>query len=126
MSRLISRHPYAIILFDMRIILSTLANSLSLIIAAYLIGQIRLPDSLLALILIGLAIAIANFFVKPILKILSFPIIILTFGIFSFFISMAILWSIDQLFIGITINGFIPLIITTALIGIANTIFCHK
>jgi len=110
----------------MQIILSTLANSLSLIIAAYLMEQIKLPSSLFALILIGLVIALVNFLIKPILKILSFPIIILTFGIFSFFISMALLWSIDQLFIGITINGFIPLVATTALIGIANIIFCHK
>ncbi|MDO8663739.1 MAG: phage holin family protein [Candidatus Wildermuthbacteria bacterium] len=72
------------------------------------------------LLLIGGTIGLINFFVKPILKIIAFPLKLLTFGLFPFVIDALMVWLADILFIQLKINGLIPLLQTTAIIWALN------
>src|SRR5204863_7201093 len=53
-----------------------------------------------ALIIAGLVFGIVNTFVKPVLILLSLPIVLLTLGLFLFFINMAMLALTDWLVSG--------------------------
>jgi len=61
------------------------------------------------LLLIGSALGLINFFIKPVLKMITLPLRILTFGLFSLVINMAMVWTVDILFPELVIQGIIPL-----------------
>lgn len=110
----------------MQFVICALANSLAILISAWTIKGVVFTGNLVSLIIAGAMLAAANMILKPILKILSFPVIMLTFGIFSLPISMAMLWLTDQLLIDLAINSLAALLITTAIVGIFNIVLCSK
>jgi len=74
------------------------------------------------LLLAGAVIGVINGIVKPILKLLSLPLIILTAGLFSTVINVGLVWFADYLLDGLTINGFLPLLATTVILTIIHII----
>lgn len=56
--------------------------------------------------LAGLILGLLNLLVKPIIKILSIPINILTLGIFNIIINAGMLWIVDSIVEGLEIKGF--------------------
>jgi len=74
----------------------------------------------------GIVLGLINFFLKPIIDIVTFPLKIITLGLFSLLLNMGIIWLVDIIFAELTINGFFPLLFTTLIIlfFIALTKFC--
>jgi putative membrane protein len=72
------------------------------------------------LILIGIVLGLINFFIKPILNLITLPIRILTLGLFSLVINMAIIFFLDIIFIELDISGISSLFFTTLIVGILN------
>lgn len=70
------------------------------------------------LVLVGFVLGLVNFFIKPILKIITLPLRILTFGLFSLVINMLMVWLVDILFPELIIQGLIPLFWTTLIIWV--------
>jgi putative membrane protein len=68
------------------------------------------------LLLVGSALGLINFFIKPVLKIITLPLRILTFGLFSLVINVLMVWIVDVLFPELVIQGIIPLFWTTVII----------
>jgi putative membrane protein len=66
----------------------------------------------------GSALGIVNFFVRPVLRLITLPLRILTLGVFTFLINIFILWFVGALFPEITIVGFIGLLYATLIIWI--------
>lgn len=54
----------------------------------------------------ALVLALLNFFLKPILKILGLPFTIITLGLFSFVINAAIILIADYFIDDMTVDGF--------------------
>ena len=88
----------------MKIILSILANALALWVASALISGIEFGGSgtSLALTVLGVAalFGVLNAIVKPILQVLSFPLVIVTLGLFLFVIN-AIMLSLTSWLAGV-------------------------
>jgi putative membrane protein len=72
------------------------------------------------LILIGIVLGLINFFIKPILNLITLPLRILTLGLFSLVINMAIIFFLDIIFIELEISGISSLFFTTLIVGILN------
>ena len=68
------------------------------------------------LVLVGGVLGLINFFLKPVLKIITLPLRMLTFGLFSLVINMGIIWIVDVLFLELVIAGIQPLFWTTVII----------
>ena len=68
------------------------------------------------IVLLGIILGIINFFIKPILKIITFPLRILTLGLFGLIINMVLIWAVDLIFQEITIPWFWPLLWTTLIV----------
>lgn len=68
------------------------------------------------LLLVGSVLGLINFFIKPVLKMITLPLRILTFGLFSLVINMVMVWTVDILFPELIISGIIPLFWTTVVI----------
>ena len=63
--------------------------------------------------LVGATLGIINFFIRPILRLISFPLRLLTLGLFSLIIDIAIVWFLQVIFLEFRILGLVPLLETT-------------
>lgn len=79
-------------------------------------------EKLLYLILIGAIIGLVNFFIKPALNIITYPLRVLTLGLFSLILDLGVVWAADILFKRLVIVGLIPLFWTTLIILVLSSI----
>lgn len=74
------------------------------------------------ILLLGIALGLLNFFVKPIINAIALPLRIITLGLFNMVINMAMLWILDFIFKEITIPWLWPLFWTAVIIWLLNII----
>jgi uncharacterized membrane protein YvlD (DUF360 family) len=77
--------------------------------------SIKLDTEAKIILIIGSLLGLFNFFIKPILKKISLPFQILTFGLFGFVLNMAILWFFDIIFLELEFLNLKSLFLTTLL-----------
>jgi putative membrane protein len=88
------------------LIVRILTNALAIFIAGQVVpGFVLENDDFEALLTAGFVLGLINFFVKPILKLLSLPAILLTFGLFTIVINVAMLFLLDYALPAIRIEG---------------------
>lgn len=91
-------------------ILQILINAGALYAADFLIGDIRFVGEWWMFLLVALAFSLLNTYLRPILRILTFPIAIVTMGIFLLVINAAMLLLTsaisDQLQLGFSVANF--------------------
>ena len=92
--------------FLLRILVAWAVDAASLALAAWIFSGISVGGSAGTLIVAALVYGILATVVKPILKLLTLPLAILTLGIAWFFVAMFILWLTDVIVGGFQINGF--------------------
>lgn len=99
--------------FITKIIIRILSNALAVFVAAKLVAGIHLEVSWTNLLLVGLMLGFVNAIVRPIVKLLAFPLILLTLGFFVVIINIGMLLLVSYLLPGFSIDG-----ITAAFWGI--------
>jgi putative membrane protein len=104
----------------MRFIVQILTNGLAIFLAAYLVPGIVFTGNILTLLIAGLILGLINFFIKPILKLISAPLIILTLGFFTIAINMGLLWLLDYFVKELTITGLLTLFWGAIIISAVN------
>jgi len=102
------------------IILSIFSNTIALFIANELINGFNFAGNFIDLITAAGILTFANYLLKPILKIIFSPLIILTFGIFTVAVNAIILIILDIIIKPLIINGYIPLFLATLIISVIN------
>ena len=103
------------------LLVKILINAVAVLVAVLVVPQINFPAAhdLLKLqgnwwqvIVVAVILALINTYVKPILKALSFPITLLTMGLFAFVLNAVLLLFVaflaDKIDIKFTIGGFPP------------------
>ena len=90
-----------------QLIIRVLTNALAIYVAANIVPGFHLEeDGLTVLLTAGFILGMINFFIKPILKLLSAPIILLTLGLFTILINIAMLLLLDYFMPAIQIDGY--------------------
>jgi len=92
-----------------KLIVQILTNALAIFLAVKLVDGIALADenNITVLLFAGLILGLINFFVKPILKIISAPLILFTLGIFTVVINIVSLFLLDYLVDELSISGWV-------------------
>lgn len=104
------------------LIIKLLISALVLLLGDFLMDSVTISPYYYAIIL-AVILGVLNSFVKPILKILAFPLTILTLGLFSFVISACIILLADGLMgTHFETTGFWSALGFSLLISILNTI----
>ncbi|HEY0555441.1 MAG TPA: phage holin family protein [Thermoanaerobaculia bacterium] len=67
-------------------------NGVAVLVAAYLVPGITYTGSLPALLLVGLVVGLINLIVRPIVTLLSLPLIVLSLGLFYLLINGMMLY----------------------------------
>jgi putative membrane protein len=88
-----------------RFFTKTIATAVAVLIAAYLLSGVIVPDSLTA-IMVAIVLGLLNSFIKPILVILTIPITIFTLGIFLLFINVFIIQIATKIVPGFIVDGW--------------------
>jgi putative membrane protein len=105
-----------------RLIIGTAGNAVALWAAARIVGDVDLSRSWWTVLIAALILTLLNWFIKPVVKLLALPLVILTAGIALFFISMLMLWITDALVAGFAIHGFWSYVWATVIVWIVNMI----
>jgi putative membrane protein len=110
----------------MRFIVQILVNALAIFLADYLVPGIIFEGDILTLFIAGLLLGLINFFIKPILKIISAPLIALTLGLFIIIINITLLWLLEYFVPELTITGFWSYFWGVLIISLVNMFFGTK
>jgi len=93
-----------------RFILRWVINAVALFLAVYFVPGVNLQGGLGSLIWLALIFGLINAFLRPLLKLLTCPLIFLTLGLFTLLINTFLFWltsQVGQAFgIGFTITDF--------------------
>ncbi|GGU81307.1 hypothetical protein GCM10010211_54270 [Streptomyces albospinus] len=102
-------------------LVKTIANAAALAVAIWLLKGITLTGEntgrkVLTLVLVALIFGLVNFIVKPVVKLLSFPLFILTLGLITLVVNALMLlltsWLAGRVNLAFHVDGF-----WTALVG---------
>lgn len=96
-----------------------LGQTIAVAVAAAVVHGIHY-DNWLSLLIAALVLGILNSLVKPILKILSLPFIIMTFGLFLLVINALLLRMVAWLVNGFHVDGFWPAVWGSLVISIVS------
>src|SRR5690606_10478703 len=80
-------------------------------------------DNIPTLIVTGLFLGVMNAVVRPLLLLLSLPVLLLTMGLFFFFINAFLLWLAGALISGFHVDSFGSAFFGSILISLASWIF---
>ncbi|MGI9598444.1 MAG: phage holin family protein [Acidimicrobiales bacterium] len=90
----------------MRIIVRILINAAALWAAAWALDGITLSSEISSVLIVAAVFGLVNAFVKPLAKLLTLPLTILTLGLFTLVINAVMLQITDALTNGLRVDGF--------------------
>lgn len=89
-----------------RILFNILLNMISIAIVAHFIPGLNYEGGIKTLVGVAVILSLANIFVKPIIKILTLPIELITLGLFGILINAGMLYLTAYFIPGFSIKGF--------------------
>ena len=107
----------------MDLVIKVLINAAAVWVAVQLVPQITFDfgSDWWKLLLVALILALVNTYLKPIVKVLSFPITLVSLGLFALVLNALLLLLValasDQLGLGFSIGGFPPTFSADAFVG---------
>jgi putative membrane protein len=102
--------------FPLRLLLAWAVDAAALAVAAWIFAGVSVGGSAATLILAALVYGLLASFVKPLLKLLTFPLALVTLGVAWFAVAMFILWLTDAIVGGLSIYGFWTLVGATIVV----------
>lgn len=111
----------------MRLLMRWLITAAALFIAAATVPGITITDQngWVAVFIMAAVFGLVNAFIRPILTLLSCPLVLLTLGLFTLVINALCLWlsawiAQNWFGAGFTVNGFFPALIGGIVVGIVS------
>lgn len=110
----------------MRFIIRTVITALALWAAVALIPGIEYQGTWWGMLLVALVFGLINALVRPVLVILSCPLIVLTLGLFIFVLNAFLLWLTGQvsgvLGLDFSVRGFFAAVLGGIIVGVVSTV----
>lgn len=95
-------------------------NTVALFVATWLLSGLSYGSDWWALLIAALVFTLVNFFLKPVLAILSIPFIIVTLGIFYFLINVLMLYLTHWIVPQFTIESFWWAVLAAIIVSAVN------
>ncbi|CAN5125146.1 phage holin family protein [soil metagenome] len=106
----------------MKTILHWIISALAVIVASYILPGVHVTGFVAALIL-ALVLGLINAVIRPILKLLTLPLNILTLGLFGLVINALMVMLADKIVPGFAVDGFLWAFIFAIVLAIVSSIF---
>jgi putative membrane protein len=108
----------------MSMVVSLLINAAALWVATEVVDGISFTGTVPTLLGVALVFGVLNVVVRPILKLLTFPFLILTLGLFIFVLNAVMLLltsaASNALGLGFHVEGFVPALIGALVVSIIS------
>ncbi len=109
--------------FIFKILLRVIINIGALYCASIWIAGFSFAGTWKDWLIAGVILTIIHLAVRPLLKFVLSPLILLTFGLFTIIINMFTLFLLDTFSDPLTIQGYAPLFLGTLIVGFAHAVF---
>ena len=115
----------------MRLILRLLANAAALAVATFLLSGITInaattEEKVLTLLFVALIFGVINAAVKPVFKLVSLPLVILTLGLFLIVINALLLmltsWVAERVSLGWHVEGFWTAVVGSVIVSVVSIV----
>lgn len=113
----------------MNLVVKTIANALALWVAVWLVDDITLTGTSTGrkvgtLVVVALLFGLVNILVKPVVRLLSFPLFVLTLGLFTLVVNALMLlltsWLADKFDLSFHVEGFWTAVLGALIISIVS------
>ena len=101
----------------MRIVINVLATATALLLIAQYVPGIVI-DNIYTALVVAVVWGILGLTVRPVLKLLTLPINLITFGLFSLVLNALLFWALSTIIKGFVVSGFVPALIGTVLLSV--------
>lgn len=108
------------------IIVGFLALYLATLLVPGVEAQGNFEEQLKILFLAGVVLGLVNFFIKPVVNLITFPLRLITFGLFSLVVNMGMVWIVDIFFPKLIIPGLDGLFWTGFIVWILSLLFVRR
>lgn len=109
-----------------KFILRWAINAVALFIAVRFVPGIHLQSGWISIIWLALIFGFINAFLRPLLKFLTCPLIVLTLGLFTLLLNTFLFWltgQVGQTFgIGFTLDGFWPAFLGALVVSLVSIV----
>ena len=103
-----------------RILYAWLCNIAALFVAALFIDGVDYSEDFWILVVAALVYALVNLLLKPIVKLLALPLIVVTFGIALFFVNILMLYITDWIVPSFELESFGAAVAATVVVWAVN------
>jgi putative membrane protein len=115
----------------MNLLVRLVVTALAIWLAALIVPGVELVDAepaeqVVGLLLIAAVFTVVNAVLKPILKVLTFPLLILTLGLFALVVNALLLWLTGwvsrELDLGLVVEGFWAALLGAVVVSIVTVV----
>ena len=106
------------------IVIPALITAFSLLILDWLLPGVYL-DTVTASVLAAVSIGVVNAIIRPVIKLLSLPLTLVTFGRFSLVVNGFCFWLASVLVPGFEVRGIVGFIVGPIALSFLSTMFGH-
>ena len=96
-------------------------------VAVYLVVQnisgISVSEGWVTIGVVALVWSVITMVIRPVLRILTLPITLITFGLFSFILNAVLFWAMTLVVPSFHVSGFIPALIGAFLLSLCTWLF---
>jgi putative membrane protein len=113
----------------MKLLIRLVVTGLAIWLAALIVPGMELVDAepveqVISLLLIAVIFTVCNALLKPVLKVLTFPLYLVTLGLFALVVNALLLWLTGwlsaELDLGLTVDGFWSALLGALVISIVT------
>jgi putative membrane protein len=105
----------------MKFLINTLITAVSILITSYIISGIQVANFTTAVIA-ALVLGIVNFFIRPLMLLVTLPVNIMTLGLFTFVVNALMLALAAAVVDGFSISGPLAAIVGSLIISVVSTV----
>ena len=102
------------------LILRVVLNAVAIYVTAQVVGGIAYSGGVLELLVAGLLLGAFNAILKPILVLLSLPLIVVTLGLFYLVLNGLVLLLLDAFLPSLSVSGLPAAVVGSLVMGLVN------
>jgi putative membrane protein len=104
----------------MHTVLKYLGTVAAIMLTVYLVPGVTITGGWVSILLAALVWSVITMVIRPVLSILTLPITIVTFGIFSFVLNALLFWAMTLIVPGFLVSGFLAALLGALVVSILS------
>lgn len=105
----------------MKVVIKIVVVALSLLLAEWLVPEISVTSFGVAVV-VAIALGVINVLVRPILYLLTLPVTLITFGLFTFILNALLFWGTAWAISGFEVDGFVAALLGSLIVSASHAL----